>query len=159
MNKLAKLTLAAFVLSASLPPQISLAEENNHSKEITVFKTPWCGCCQIWVEAMESAGYLVTTRDMEDLSAIKKQGGVPEKLQACHTAVTGDDRKYILEGHLPLESVNKLMTERPDIRGIAVPGMPAGSLGMGYDPNARYTVFSFGESQTGEPAVFLEAGG
>ena len=63
-----------------------------------------------------------------------------------------------LEGHVPIEAVEKLLEEQPDIKGIAVPGMPSGSLGMGYDPNARYTVYSFDGVSDEAPAVFLETG-
>lgn len=125
---------------------------------ITVFKTPWCGCCELWVEAMKEAGYPVTTTDLEDLSSIKKQASVPGDLEACHTAVVDGERKYVLEGHVPIEAVEKLLEEQPDIKGIAVPGMPSGSLGMGYDPNARYTVYSFDGVSDEAPAVFLETG-
>ncbi|PHP64759.1 CopG family transcriptional regulator [Zhengella mangrovi] len=125
---------------------------------VTVYKTPWCGCCKVWTDAMEEAGYKVDIHDMEDLSAVKKQAGVGENLEACHTAVIGGDRKYVLEGHVPLEAVRKLMSEMPDVRGIAVPGMPSGSLGMGYDPQARYTVYSFTGSAGETPATFMETG-
>ncbi|MEO4044956.1 DUF411 domain-containing protein [Hoeflea sp. CAU 1731] len=95
---------------------------------------------------------------MEDLSSIKKQAGVPAKLEACHTAAIGGDRKYVLEGHVPLAAISKLMTEQPDIRGISTPGMPMGSLGMGEDPQAKYDVLAF-TGKTGEtPTLFYQAG-
>ncbi|MCK5748782.1 DUF411 domain-containing protein [Oricola sp.] len=125
---------------------------------ITVYKTPWCGCCQIWVEAMQSSGYDVKVHDMEDLTQIKKQAGVSNELEACHTAVLDTGRKYVLEGHVPIEAVEKLTSERPDIRGIATPGMPSGSLGMGNDPNARYDVLAFTGNAAEKPTVFYEAG-
>ena len=143
--------VAAFV-GSSLIASIAQAEKDSI---ITVFKTPWCGCCAVWTEAMEKAGYTVKVNDMEDLSLIKKQASVPENLESCHTAVLGE---YILEGHVPLDAVEKLMTERPKVRGISVPGMPQGSLGMGYDKNAQYTVYSFDRDVSKPPAVYFESG-
>jgi hypothetical protein len=125
---------------------------------ITVYKSPWCGCCEVWTDAMAAAGYKVVIEDMEDLAPIKKQAGIPDDLQACHTAVTGGAHKYIIEGHVPLEAVEKMMTERPDIRGIAVPGMPQGSLGMGHDPDAQYTVFALGRGTDDQPHPYMKMG-
>ena len=95
---------------------------------------------------------------MEDLSFIKQQASVPEELEACHTAIIGSERKYVLEGHVPLEAIEKLMSEKPDIRGIATPGMPTGSLGMNHDPKAKYTVYGYSGNGEEKPTVFYEAG-
>lgn len=134
------------------------AQQTDPDTSITVFKTPWCGCCQLWADRMIEAGYVVETRDVDDLSFVRQQGGVSEDLQACHTAVIGGTRKYVLEGHIPIAAVERLMRERPDIRGIAVPGMPTGSLGMGFDPDARYTVYAFTGTRDAEPTVFMQMG-
>lgn len=124
-------------------------------KNMTVFKTPWCGCCQVWTEAMEKVGYKVTIKHLDDLSAIRKQAGVIDKLAGCHTAVLGE---YVLEGHVPLEAIDKLLAEKPAIRGLSVPGMPSGSLGMRYDMQARYTVFSFKHDPKTAPEIFYQVG-
>ena len=150
MKRIQTLALVALLGLAGLP--VAKADEK---MKMTVFKTPWCGCCTAWMEAIQHQGYEVTVRDLEDLTAIKKQAGVPDKLQACHTAALGD---YMLEGHVPVAAVEKLMSERPAIRGIAVLGMPAGSLGMGDDAGARYTVYAFDRDATTEPQVFFEVG-
>ncbi len=149
-----KITFIALGALATLSTG-AIADED---RTLTVFKSPWCGCCEVWTDAAKAAGYDVVIKDRDDLTAIKKQAGVPEDLQACHTAVIGDDRKYIIEGHVPLEAIRKLMTERPGIRGIAVPGMPQGSLGMGFDPTARYTVYTFEDKADGEPRPFMTMG-
>ncbi|MDN3720515.1 DUF411 domain-containing protein [Roseibium salinum] len=133
----------------------TFAEED---KTVTVYKSPLCGCCEVWTQAVEAAGYKVVVEDMEDLSAIKTQAGVPDDMQACHTAVIGDDRKYIIEGHVPLEAIDKMMSERPDIHGIAVPGMPMGSLGMGEDPDAEYTVYALGSKPGDTPQPYMTKG-
>ncbi len=102
-----------------------------------VHKDPNCGCCHLWAEAMKSAGFDVRPDDAADLAPIKARLGVPADLEGCHTAVVDG---YFVEGHVPLSSVRRLLEERPAIKGLAVPGMPAGSLGMGDDPGASYDV-------------------
>ena len=134
---------------------LSSQAAGEEKKTMTVFKTPWCGCCQVWTEAMEKAGYKVTVKHFDDLTSIRKQAGVSDEMAGCHTAILGE---YVLEGHVPLEAIDKLVSERPAIRGISTPGMPEGSLGMGYDKNARYTVYSFMHDTKSRPQVFYEAG-
>lgn len=146
--------LAALMLASGFFASAHMAHADDF-KNMTVFKTPWCGCCQVWVDAMKEAGYTVKVENMEKLDLIKRQAGVPQSLTACHTAKFG---KYILEGHVPLAAIDKLVSEQPDVRGIAVAGMPQGSLGMGYDPNARYQVMSFTYAKTNGTSIFYEAG-
>ena len=136
---------------------ISLFATSAMAARMSVYKNPWCGCCEAWVEAMRAAGHDVTTHDVEDLDPVKRQAGVPAGMEACHTvSMNLDGRTYVIEGHVPHEAVDKLISERPDIRGIAVPGMPDGSLGMGENPDARYTVWAF-DGKGGETR-FYEAG-
>ena len=96
--------------------------------EITVYKSPTCGCCTKWVDHLKAnKAFHVTTRDLDDVAPIKQGLGVPARLQSCHTAVAGG---YAFEGHVPSDLVAKVLKERPKIAGLAVPGMPAGSPGM-----------------------------
>ena len=129
------------------------AVADNHL--MTVFKNPSCGCCTAWAQEMEKIGYQVKIVNLEDMSLLKRQAGVPEQLEGCHTAVLGD---YILEGHVPVQALNKLLQEQPDIRGISTPGMPTGSLGMGYDADAKYTVYAFYKDAAQSPTPFYQAG-
>jgi hypothetical protein len=94
---------------------------------VEVYKTPTCGCCSKWVEHLRADGFTVRVSDLEDLSALKKTSGIPARLQSCHTARIG---AYVVEGHVPASDVRKLLSERPGVAGIAVPGMPIGSPGM-----------------------------
>ncbi|MBB5745649.1 DUF411 domain-containing protein [Brevundimonas variabilis] len=94
---------------------------------ITVYKTPWCGCCGAWVEHMTGAGWTATVRELEDLAPVRRRYGVPDALASCHTGVVGS---YAVEGHVPAEDVARLVRERPDAFGLTVPGMPLGSPGM-----------------------------
>jgi hypothetical protein len=92
-----------------------------------VYKSPTCGCCQSWIDYIRSRGYAVTVSNVLDMSSVKRELGVPDDLAACHTAVVGG---YFIEGHVPAEDIARLLAERPNIAGLAVPGMPVGSPGM-----------------------------
>lgn len=96
---------------------------------VTVYKDPNCGCCEGWVAHLREAGYQVKAVDSPDMSAIKKRLGVPETLGSCHTGVV-DKSGQVIEGHVPAAAVAKLIA-RPEVKGVAVPGMPANSPGMG----------------------------
>jgi hypothetical protein len=110
---------------------------------MTVYKTPSCGCCRLWVSHAQSVltGYDVKTLDMDDLTEVKRQLGVPDSLQSCHTAITGP---YVFEGHVPADLIKRFVAERPKALGLAVPGMPMGSPGMDMGgPKERYDVLLF----------------
>ena len=98
-------------------------------KQLEVWKSASCGCCGAWVKHMENAGHIVTAQNVAlgILAKIKKQAGLAPDLQSCHTAKVGG---YIIEGHVPAEDVKRLLEEKPDAIGLAVPGMPIGSPGM-----------------------------
>lgn len=120
--------------------------------ELTVFRSPTCGCCGKWIEHMEAVGFQVKDEVTENMTAIKEQYGVPAQLASCHTTVVDG---YVIEGHIPSTDVQRLLTEKPDVAGIAVPGMPIGSPGMeSGDYVEPYTVFSFQED--GTTAAFAE---
>jgi hypothetical protein len=107
---------------------------------IKVYKTPTCGCCKSWVEHLQKNGFVVESVNMPDLSAVKAKYGVRPQLQACHTAIVGN---YVVEGHVPADLIKKLLSERPKVLGLAVPGMPMGSPGMEGAFSQRYDVVSF----------------
>lgn len=149
----AKTLLAASCLAlGALSPTLGNAAE---ALRMTVFKTPWCGCCHEWVEVMRRAGYEVETRDLEDLSQVKSQAGVPQDMESCHTASL---EGYFLEGHVPPEAIATLIKTRPDIAGLSVPGMPQGAPGMGDDPAARYDIYAVAREPGGKATVFHRAG-
>lgn len=93
----------------------------------TIHKDPYCGCCGKWGSYMEGNGYETETILEDDMEKIKDQLGVPYELQSCHTAEIDG---YVVEGHIPSEAIEKLLSERPDIKGIGMAGMPSGSPGM-----------------------------
>lgn len=116
----------------------------------TVYKDPNCGCGSLWADAYKAAGYRVETVEERDLISLKKKLGIPLEIQGCHTAVY---RGQFLEGHVPLEAA-RMLENRTDLAGLVVPGMPAGSPGMGDDPSASYDVFGIGKD--GKTSVFFE---
>ena len=121
-------------------------------KDIVVYKNPECGCCTKWVRYLEKHDYNVTIEHTRDVYAVKKRLGVPEKLAACHTAVIDG---YIVEGHITNRDIKRLLLFRPDITGIAVPGMPIGTPGMERGSSKQpYNVMSFDEK--GNVEVFVE---
>lgn len=146
-------TSSLAALGAAALPAVAPAGET--LPPIHVYKSPSCGCCGAWVEIVRRAGFTVTVTETDDLDPIKQQAGIADELMSCHTAVVDG---YVVEGHVPVPALRKLITERPKVRGIAVPGMPDGSPGMGYDPNARYDVVTFGSQSTPDGQVFYRAG-
>lgn len=116
---------------------------------ITVYKDPSCGCCKKWVEYLVKHGYRVNAKDTPDMQAIKASLGVPDKLASCHTAVVNG---YLIEGHVPAADIQRLLTQKPKIAGLAAPGMPAGSPGMEGPRSQAYQVLAF--DKKGETRVF-----
>lgn len=121
---------------------------------LTVYKSPTCGCCTAWAEYMEREGFRVQTEDVTNLAAVKDSLGVPSDLSSCHTGVVSDgSSRYVVEGHVPVEQVRRLLAEGSDVRGLAVPGMPIGSPGMEQgDRRDPYDVLVVGPE--GEAAVY-----
>ena len=118
---------------------------------VLVYKTESCGCCNGWIEHLEAAGFTVDARNVRDIMSVKRDGGVPVAMSSCHTAIIDG---YVVEGHVPADQIRRLLAERPDIAGIAAPGMPIGSPGMEGRGAKPYQVLSF--THTGEAAVFAE---
>lgn len=108
--------------------------------EVVVYKSAACGCCGDWVDHLRSAGFDVRVEDRDDLHPVKAELGVPGDLTACHTAVVDG---YVVEGHVPASDVRRLLEERPDVAGVAVPGMPVGSPGMEGPREESYSVVAF----------------
>ena len=117
---------------------------------MTVHKTPTCGCCGAWIDHVKKAGFAVDVHDMDDLGPVKERLGVPYAKGSCHTAEVGG---YVIEGHVPAEDIKRLLEEKPDARGLVLPGMRLGSPGMEV-PEGRqqpYTVELVHHDGTTEP--------
>jgi hypothetical protein len=115
------------LIAALLAGSFSVAYAAGES--ITVYKDKNCGCCGAWVDYMREAGFKVKAVNLEDMAGVKKRLGIPDSMGSCHTAVL-DKSGQLIEGHVPVAAVQKLIA-RPTVRGVAVPGMPANSPGMG----------------------------
>jgi hypothetical protein len=110
-----------------------------------VYKQSSCGCCKIWVEYMEDNGYTVNIHNLYDVSPKKREYRVPRSVQSCHTTRVGD---YTVEGHVPVEVVDRLLAERPVIDGVALPGMPTGSPGMPGRKTGTWTVYAIKDGRS-----------
>ncbi len=95
--------------------------------EMTVYRSPTCGCCGKWVEQMKTSGFAVKDVVTDEVDKIKGERGVPENLRSCHTALVGD---YVVEGHVPAADIQDILKRKPSAVGLAVPGMVVGSPGM-----------------------------
>lgn len=119
MTKRTIIGLVAFAIAAT--------SSAAHAAQLTVHKSPYCGCCQKWIEHVEKHGFQVKVVETEQMTVVKQRLGVPESLASCHTTEAGG---YFIEGHVPAADIKRLLKEKPKAAGIAVPGMPAGSPGM-----------------------------
>lgn len=117
---------------------------------LTLYKNPQCSCCEQYAKYLRRNGFEVKVVAMHDLSLIKKQHGVSEELEGCHTTLVDE---YVVEGHVPIRILDKLLTERPSIRGISLPGMPQGSPGMIGQKAEPFTIYEIG-SGDGNPRVY-----
>ena len=118
--------------------------------EAVLYKDPACGCCANYARHLRLSGLRVEVVETDDVYALKSTYGVPEDLYSCHTMLIGG---YVVEGHVPVAALARLLSERPDLAGIALPGMPAGSPGMPGPKTERFTVYGF--SPAAPPAVFM----
>ena len=107
----------------------------------TLYKDPQCGCCETYADYLRENGFEVTVKPTHNLPLMKRQYGVPGELEGCHTTLVDS---YVVEGHVPVNTVIRLLTERPDIKGISLPGMPMGSPGMTGEKTAPFTIYEFG---------------
>ena len=119
---------------------------NNARPRVEVWKSPTCGCCTGWVSYLEAEGFEVVSHDVDDVDAVKARLGlVDPRLKSCHTATVGG---YVLEGHVPVSDIERLLAERPELVGISAPGMPMMSPGMGSTEPKDYDVVGFAADGT-----------
>ena len=137
LSRRAILVGATALLAAS--PLRALAQ--GAKTAVHVLKDPNCGCCSAWIEILENDGFAVTTEPRAGnlLMRYKLENGIPQDMASCHTARVED---YMIEGHVPAADIRRLLDQRPDAVGLAVPGMPQGSPGMGPESEREaYQVF------------------
>ncbi len=131
---LASLLLGASLAACARPPATAMSTERSSPAtvaaalpKVLVHKSASCTCCAKWVQHLRQAGFTVDVRNEGDLEPVKNRLGVPYALHTCHTAEVGG---YFVEGHVPADDIKRLLKERPKGKGLALPGMPAGSPGM-----------------------------
>jgi hypothetical protein len=136
--------LATLVLAACAPGALAV-----ETPLVEVWRSPTCGCCGAWVKHLNENGFATKVHMVDDTSAVRRVLGIPERLGSCHTAKVGG---YAIEGHVPAADMKRLLAERPKARGLAAPGMPAGSPGMDVPGSPPYEVVLV--ASDGQPAVF-----
>jgi hypothetical protein len=129
------LRFATAIAAASAKPAIAL------------FKNPGCGCCEDYAAYLRQHGFTVTVKESEKLAAMSTKAGIPGELEGCHLAFLGGN---VVSGHVPIEVIDKLLAERPQIKGLALPGMPLGSPGMSGDKQEPFKVYAIGSDRKAE---------
>lgn len=148
INNIIKSRLVLFYSSLAtvvLYLAVAVGGKDVSAKEIMVYKSPTCGCCKKWVKHLRDEGFEVKTKDYRDMQPIKKVFGVKGQFQSCHTAKVG---KYFIEGHVSASDIKRLLKEKPDIKGLSVPGMPMGSPGMEGHRKDKYDVIAIDKDDT-----------
>jgi hypothetical protein len=143
MSQMLDFTRRAFLVGTAVAATNSaVAQELGDRPVMRVSKDPNCGCCSGWIEHIQAAGFKTNVIEMSDLSPLKARLRVPKGLASCHTAELDG---YVIEGHVPVAAIKRLLTERPRAIGLAVPGMPVGSPGMEVPgaPDELYEVVLF----------------
>jgi hypothetical protein len=127
--------IGLLALGASIA--IGFVIANSGPSEAILYKDPDCGCCSQYAAYLRAAGHDVDVKNTYDISSVKEEHGVPDDMYSCHTMVIGG---YVVEGHVPLAAVERLLSKTPSIGGIALPGMPSGSPGMGGPKTERFVI-------------------
>ena len=142
-----RIALILLLLAGLLGVAPAMAEQ---PREAVLYKEPQCGCCEGYADYLRAHGFEVTVKPTHDLPLLHLQHGVPEPLVGCHTTLVDG---YVVEGHVPIGAVLRMLDERPAIKGISLPGMPAGSPGMSGDKTAPFTIYEIGDGPTKVYAV------
>lgn len=141
---IAALSGAALLTAAA----VTLTAGSSEATEVKLYKNPQCGCCEEYADYLRDHGFEVTVEATHELVEMSEQAGVPGLLHGCHLSqVEG----YAVSGHVPIDTLRRLLSERPDIKGISLPGMPQGSPGMTGIKDRPFKIYQFGN---GEPRVY-----
>lgn len=134
------------IVCAALLPLPALAA----SAAATLYKTPQCSCCEGYAAYLRRNGFTVDVKPTNDLAQISRKAGVPEKMQGCHTMFLDG---YVVDGHVPVKVIRKMLAARPDIVGITLPGMPEGSPGMTGSKRGPFTIYAVNKNGA-PPSVY-----
>ena len=125
----------------------SNADESVDKIRAVVYKSPNCGCCVSHIAYLKKHGFDIEVKAVGDIASVKGEHNIPYDKQSCHTTTVGD---YFVEGHVPIEAYDKLLSEKPDIDGIGLPGMPAGSPGMPGIKTEPFIIYSITDGRSSE---------
>lgn len=139
--------LALLAVLAAAP----LARAQPIDRNATLYKNPQCQCCEGYAKYLRDHGYKVAVVPTHDLDGVKRENGVAEALGGCHTTLVGG---YVVEGHVPVSTVERLLRERPPIRGVSLPGMPQGSPGMTGRKREPFTIYELSKEPRGKSRVY-----
>lgn len=130
-----------FLGAAASAPALLAARAGRAASPIqaTLYKNPQCTCCEGYAQYLEKNGFKVDVEPTNDLAEISQKAGVPEDLEGCHTMFVGG---YVVDGHVPVDVIRKLLAEKPTIAGITLPGMPTGSPGMTGPKTETWTIYA-----------------
>jgi len=131
---------AAALASVALPSRVIAAPTR-----ATLYKNPQCDCCEGYAAYLRQNGFEIEVKPTNDLAEISRKAGVPEELEGCHTMFVGD---YVVDGHVPVKVVRRLLSERPAIAGITLPGMPTGSPGMSGKKTGPFKIYAVSKDGT-----------
>lgn len=140
MDRRALLTLVLGGAAGLLSPSARAADA---PVKVTLYKDPQCGCCENYANYLHNNGFAVTVIGTHDLPLMNEHLGVPAELQGCHLAKMNG---YVVEGHVPVDVVKRLLAEKPAIKGITLPGMPAGAPGMFGTKTAPFKIYALGDT-------------
>ena len=136
MNKFAVRFVAAIALLAAPLPALATPIH------AVLYKNPQCSCCEAYAAYLQQNGFDVDVKPTNDLASISAKAGIPSALEGCHTMMV---EGYAVDGLVPVDVIRKLLTERPPIAGITLPGMPMGAPGMGGDKAGPFTIYAIGK--------------
>lgn len=138
--------LIILILGVIFVAGCSSAERADVGK-VVVFKSSTCGCCALYANELKKQGFDVKTVDTIFMSSVKEKYNIPQNMASCHTTTIGD---YFIEGHVPIQAIDKLLEEKPDIDGIALPGMPSGSPGMPGVKTGSFRIYAISDGVSSE---------
>jgi hypothetical protein len=144
------IVLVALVLAACATSPTTVPRPAEARTAAELFRSPTCDCCTGHGDYLTRLGFEIRSHELADVAVIKERFNVPQPLWSCHTTII---EGYVVEGHVPIEAIEHLLAERPAIDGIALPGMPPGSPGMGGEKTEPWAIFAFAD---GESWVYLE---
>lgn len=135
------LAVAAALASLAPAPRVQAGE-------VVLHKTPGCGCCEAYADYLRDHGFTVTVKATHQLATMSRAAGIAGGFEGCHLAFVDG---YAVSGHVPVGTINRLLAERPAIKGVTLPGMPVGSPGMPGPKSEPFTIYAVGP---GKPKVY-----